>query len=58
MKNCPHASGNHGCNALINNGFAQNTLYIPENWWERYCVSGQYQQCPNLKAAVSMKQER
>ncbi|CCO08682.1 hypothetical protein [Desulforamulus hydrothermalis] len=58
MSKCPHAKSNYGCSALLDHGFAQNTLVIPENWWKQYCSAKNYSQCPNLKAALSMKQDR
>lgn len=58
MKQCPHASGKYGCNALRDNGFAQNALVIPENWSKIYCSGKNYYHCPNLKTAVSMRQDR
>lgn len=58
MKKCPHAKDKYGCNALINNGFAKNTLVIQDNWWVKFCCGPKYKECPNLKAALSMKQEK
>ncbi|AEF93063.1 hypothetical protein Desca_0159 [Desulfotomaculum nigrificans CO-1-SRB] len=58
MRKCPHAEGLYRCRALVDNGFAQNTLTIPESWWQKFCLGAKYHQCSNLKAAVSMKQEK
>lgn len=57
MKNCPHASGMYGCNALRNAGFATSTITVSESWRDKYCTSGKYLQCSNLKAASEMKDE-
>ncbi|ABO48716.1 hypothetical protein Dred_0167 [Desulforamulus reducens MI-1] len=57
MANCPHAKGHYGCNALIDYGFAQNTLVLPENWWKQYCKGKNYRQCPNLKTAANMQED-
>ena len=58
MQKCPHAKGTNGCNALLNNGFSPNTIVISENWWHRFCSGDKHRQCPNLKAALSMKEEK
>ncbi|MCL5781613.1 MAG: hypothetical protein M1119_12160 [Firmicutes bacterium] len=58
MRKCPHAKGNHGCSALLDHGFAQNTLVVSESWWKQYCSVKNYPQCPNLKAAYSMKKDK
>lgn len=58
MKACPHAKGANGCNALLNNGFSRSTLVVPESWQKRFCSGTKYPDCPNLKAAAGMNQER
>ena len=58
MRNCPHATGVCACDALRSSGFARTSVSVPENWWNKYCVSGRYSQCPNLNAAQDMKEER
>lgn len=58
MNRCPHAGANCKCSALLDYGFAQNTLVISDNWSKQYCSTKSYAQCPNLKAALSMKKDK
>ncbi|AEG58543.1 hypothetical protein [Desulforamulus ruminis] len=58
MATCPHAKGANGCNALLNYGFSSNTLIISDSWWHKFCASGKHKQCPNMKAALNMKEEK
>jgi len=57
MKQCPHAKSTYYCGVLLNSGFTKEAVYVPENWWDKYCVSGKYNACPNLNSARSMKQD-
>ncbi|AQS60022.1 hypothetical protein [Desulforamulus ferrireducens] len=58
MRTCPYASGSSGCNALRSAGFASNTVTIPETWRNKFCTSGYYSNCPNMKAAQEIRDER
>ncbi len=55
---CPYASGTYGCNALRSAGFSSNTVTIPDSWKNKFCISGKYSNCPNMKAAQEIKDER